>query len=223
MRAAAVIPAGGGGTRMGGPRRKQYLELAGVPVLVRAIRPFLEHPAFEWVVVALPADEVAHPPVPLPAGVGVVVGGATRGDSVRAALDAVPPEADLVFVHDAARPLLDRTVLERVLDAAVGGVGAIAALPVADTLKRVGNGRAITATVPREGLWAAQTPQAFPRAVLVDAYARAAAEGIEATDDAALVERYGGRVVVVEGSSRNIKVTRPEDLALAEALLDGRT
>ncbi len=205
---------------MGAGVRKQYLELAGVPVLLRAIRPFLDHPAFVWVVVALPPEEAAAPPVPLPATVSVVAGGATRGDSVRAALAAVPEEAEAVFIHDAARPLLDEEVLERVLAAVAAGESAIAAVPVPDTLKRVGAGGEIQATVSREALWAAQTPQAFPRSVIVGAYARARTEGVEATDDAALVERYGGRVVVVQGSSRNVKVTRPEDLALAAALLD---
>ncbi len=219
MRAAAVIPAAGGGTRMGSGKRKQYLLLAGVPVLRRAVQPFLDHAAFEWVIVALPPEEVADPPVPLPATVTIVAGGSTRGASVRAALAAVPPEADAVFIHDAARPLLERSVLDRVVAVAAGGVSVIAAVPVSDTLKRVDESGAVTATAPREALWSAQTPQAFPRALIVETYARAATDGVEATDDAALVEHYGGRVVVVEGSARNLKVTRPADLRVAEALL----
>lgn len=222
MRAAAVIPAGGAGVRMGGAKRKQYLELAGVPVLLRAVQPFLDHAAFEWVVVALPPSELARPPVALPATVRVVAGGDSRGDSVRAALAAVPAEADVVFIHDAARPLLDQSVLDRVVAAAGEGRSVIAAVPVADTLKRVGEAGAIEATVERRAMWAAQTPQAFPRAVIEDAYTRAAADGIEATDDAGLVEHYGGRVYVVEGSPRNLKITGRQDLALAEALLSRR-
>ncbi|MBW3552481.1 MAG: 2-C-methyl-D-erythritol 4-phosphate cytidylyltransferase [Gemmatimonadetes bacterium] len=203
---------------MGGVR-KQYLELAGQPILLHAVRAFLGHPAVSWVIVALPAEDVGSPPPFLPEGVTVVAGGAERGDSVRLALDAVPHSAEVVLIHDAARPLVTRDVIDRTLDAAAGGAGAVAAIPVSDTLKRVGEGSAIQATVERAGLWRAQTPQAFPRRMIVDAYARAAAEGLTATDDAALVERFGGRVVVVEGSSRNLKVTTREDLRLAELLL----
>jgi 2-C-methyl-D-erythritol 4-phosphate cytidylyltransferase len=217
VRAAAVIPAGGTGLRMGGDVRKQYLELAGEPMLLRTLRTFREHPSVEWVIVALPPADVHGPPFRLPDDVVVVPGGAGRGDSVRAGLAAVPEAADVVLVHDAARPLVTRAVVDRVLAAVGGGVGAIAAVPVADTLKRVDGSRTITGTVERERLWRAQTPQGFPRAALVDAYRRAAEEGVAATDDAALVERYGGRVVVVEGDERNLKVTRPEDLRVAEA------
>ncbi len=222
MRAAAIVPAGGAGSRMGedGPR-KQYLELGGEPILVRALRPLLAHPEIEGVVVALPAEDLADPPFPLPPGVVVVAGGRERGDSVRSALAAVPAEADVVLIHDGARPLLDAALVERTLRAvaAGAGAGAIAAIPVADTLKRVSAEGSIVETVDRRGLWRAQTPQAFPRALIADAHGRAEAEGVTATDDAALVERYGGRVVVVEGDERNIKITRPEDLVLAELLL----
>jgi 2-C-methyl-D-erythritol 4-phosphate cytidylyltransferase len=220
MRAAAIVPAGGAGTRMGGSgRRKQYLELGGEPILLRALRPLLAHPEIEWVVVALPAEHVAEPPFPLPPGVLLVAGGRERGDSVRSALRVVPAEADVVVIHDGARPLLDLALVERTLRAAGGSAGAIAAIPVADTLKRVSAEGSITETVDRRGLWRAQTPQAFPRALVVGAYERAEVEGVTRTDDAALVERYGGRVFVVEGDERNIKITRPEDLALAELLL----
>lgn len=199
--------------------RKQYLELAGEPILLRALRPFLAHPAFHWVVVALPAEDMADPPLFLPEGVTVVAGGETRGDSVRYALDAVPRSADVVLVHDAARPLLSRAVIDRVLDTAATGIGAVAAVPVADTLKRVAPDGAIRETLDRAGLWHVQTPQGFPLDLVVEAYRRAAEQRLVATDDAALVERYGGRVVVVEGDVRNIKVTRPQDLGLAETFL----
>jgi 2-C-methyl-D-erythritol 4-phosphate cytidylyltransferase len=220
IRAAAVIPAGGAGRRMGeGIVRKQYLELAGEPILVRAIRPFLEHPAFHTVVVALPAEDMADPPLFLPAGVTVVAGGETRGDSVRYGLNAVPRSADVVLIHDAARPLLSRAVVDRVLETAATGIGAVAAIPVVDTLKRVAPDGAIRETLDRAGIWRVQTPQGFPLPLILDAYRRAAEQRFVATDDAALVERYGGRVVVVEGDVRNIKVTRPEDLDLAETFL----
>jgi 2-C-methyl-D-erythritol 4-phosphate cytidylyltransferase len=220
VRAAAVLPAGGAGLRMGdGAVRKQYAVLGGEVVLLRSLRPFLEHPKVEWVVVALPAGDVAAPPVALPDGVVVIEGGSERGESVRNALAAVPAAADVVLIHDAARPLLPAAVLDRVLGAVEPETGAIAAVPVGDTLKRVGESGLIRETVDRTALWRAQTPQAFPRGMIVGAYRRAAADGITATDDAALVERYGGRVVVVEGDVRNLKITRPEDLLLAELLL----
>ncbi len=220
MRVAAVLPAGGAGLRMGDRGvRKQYTELAGEPVLLRSLRPFLDHPEVEWIVVALPADDVEGPPFELPPGVTVVPGGVERGDSVRAALAAVPEAAEAVLIHDAARPLVPPAVVDRVLRALGPDVGAIAAVPVADTLKEVDGGGTITRTVDRSTLWRAQTPQGFPRSMVVDAYERAAAEGAAATDDAALVERYGGRVVVVEGDTRNLKITRPEDLRLAEVLV----
>lgn len=224
MRVAAVIPAGGSGTRMGeGGIRKQYLELAGKAILLRALRPILAHAAVEWVVVALPLEDVEDPPFTFPDGVVLVEGGAERGSSVRRALEAVPAEADTVLIHDGARPLLSADLVERVLRAVGRNNGAVAAIPVSDTLKRVGDDRSIVATVDRSGLWRAQTPQAFPRSMVDAAYSRAATEGVGATDDAALVERYGGRVVVVEGDPLNLKVTRPEDLALAELLLRVQT
>lgn len=217
-RAAVVVPAGGAGRRMGDVR-KQYLELAEEPLLLRAIRPFLDHPHIDWIIVALPAEDMAAPPLFLPEGVTVVAGGAERGDSVRLGLEAVSEAADIVLIHDAARPLLPRAVVDRTMAAAAKGVGAVAAIPVTDTLKRVAPDGTVEATMERAGLWRAQTPQAFPRGMIMDAYARAARDGVAATDDAALVERYGGRVVVVEGSPRNLKVTTPEDLRVARLLL----
>jgi 2-C-methyl-D-erythritol 4-phosphate cytidylyltransferase len=122
-------------------------------------------------------------------------------------------------IHDAARPLVRRAVLERVLDAIEPDTGAIAAVPVADTLKRVDEDGRITGTVDRRGLWRAQTPQGFPRMMIVGAYERAVSDGVTATDDAALVEHYGGRVRVVEGDTRNLKITWPEDLRRVERIL----
>lgn len=219
-----MIPAGGAGVRMGdGGIRKQYLMLGGEPILLRAIRPILAHPSVEWVIVAVPAEDAADPPFDFPAGVVLVEGGAERGDSVRRALEAVPPEADTVVIHDGARPLLSTEVVERVLRAVGPEAGAVAGVPVADTLKRVAADGSITATVDRRELWWTQTPQAFPRGMIDGAYRRAATEGVTATDDAALVERYGGRVVMVAGDVRNLKVTRPEDMALADLLLRAQT
>ncbi len=217
-RAGAVIVAAGVGRRLGGEVRKQYLEIAGEPVLLWAIRPFLEHPEIGAVVVVLPPEDVEDPPVWLrELEVTLVPGGAERGDSVWNGLQALPEEAAPVLIHDGARPFVSAEIIERVLAGARSG-GAIAAIRVADTIKQVDEEGRIEETLDRSGLWQAQTPQGFPREVILSAYRQARQEGLQATDDAALCERYGARVVVVEGSAENLKITRPADLVLAEAL-----
>ncbi|MBR9990589.1 MAG: 2-C-methyl-D-erythritol 4-phosphate cytidylyltransferase [Gemmatimonadetes bacterium] len=220
---AVVIPAGGAGLRMGGVS-KPLLELAGRSLLERSVRPFLDRDDVRWVIIALPPELAAAPPHWLMSDrrIDVVAGGAERGDSVRNALAAVPMEADIVLVHDAARPLVSAEVIERCVAAAAGGISAIAAIPVVDTIKEVDEGGRVTATPDRRTLWAAQTPQAFPAEVLRNAHARASADGISTTDDAALVARYGCKVIVVEGAPENLKITSPADLAVAEMLLRNR-
>lgn len=221
-RAAVVIPAAGGGRRMAAAQPKQFLALEGEPVLLHSLRPFLAHPLVEWAVVALPPELASRPPAwlaDLDRRLIFVAGGAERGDSVRAALEAVPAAAEVVLVHDAARPLVDRGIIDRVLAVAATGAGAVAAIQVTDTIKQADDSGRIVATPERKSLWRAQTPQAFPRAMLLRAYRRAAADQVQATDDAALVERYGGVVFVVEGSPHNLKITAPDDLVLAGALL----
>lgn len=223
-RVAVVVPAGGSGRRMGGVR-KQFLELLGEPMLVRALRPFLARTDVEWVVVALPAEDAADPPAwltSLDPRVRITAGGAERTDSVRAGLACVPPEATVVLVHDAARPLLPGDVVERVIRAAAGGVGVIPGVAVEDTLKEVDGERRVMRTVDRSRLWRAQTPQGFPSELLLEAHRRAQDAATGATDDAALVERIGGTVIVVDGSPENIKVTSAADVALAEAILKER-
>lgn len=220
-RVAVLIPAGGSGSRMGGVR-KPLLQLGGEPVLARTLRPFLARHDVAWVVVAVPRDMLDDPPAWLlaDARVALVEGGAERSDSVRNALGAVPAEAEIVLVHDAARPLVTPDIIERCVAAARDGRSAVAAIRVIDTIKEVDEGGRIVATPDRRRLWAAQTPQAFPAAMLRRAHARAREERIGATDDAALVARYGGTVVVVEGAPENLKITTPADVALAEALLE---
>jgi 2-C-methyl-D-erythritol 4-phosphate cytidylyltransferase len=221
VRAAAVIVAGGSGTRFGGPVRKQYLEIGGVPVLLRAVRPFLAHPRIHQTVVVLPADDVADPPEWL-AGlpIRIVTGGAERADSVLAGLRAVDEDVDRVLIHDGARPFVATDVIDRVLDAEGG---AIAAVPVTDTIQQVDAGGVIIHTPDRSALWQAQTPQGFPRAAILEAYRRAGAEGVAATDDAAIYARYADPVRVVMGAYENLKVTRPADLPIAEAIATGLT
>jgi len=219
-----VLAAAGKGTRIGGGAPKQYRALGGIPVVLRALRPFTTHPEVAQVVLVLPPDEAGAPPPFLVelrgAGLALVAGGEERSDSVRAGLAALRDECTIVLVHDAARPFVDRAVIDEVIRHARAGEGAVAALPLSDTVKEAaaGDPSRVGRTVPRDRLWRAQTPQGFPRKLLADAYARAATRGISATDDAALVEAVGGVVRLVPDSARNFKITTPEDLALAELL-----
>jgi 2-C-methyl-D-erythritol 4-phosphate cytidylyltransferase len=209
---------------MGGAR-KPFLELDGAPLLLHALRPFLAHPEVACVVVALAREDADAPPLwlrELEPRVRVIAGGATRTESVFAALEALPEEVEIVLVHDAARPLVTRDLVDRCIRGVGEGVGAVVGVRVSDTLKEVDEGDWITGTPDRSGFWHAQTPQGFPKRPLLDAYRGARREGAEATDDAALFARAGGRVRMVEGSRWNLKVTVPEDLEIARVLLARR-
>jgi len=228
-----LLPAAGQGERAGAGELKQFRPICGVPMLLRAIRPFAQHLRVSQIVVALPPEFAAQPPPWLREVMSqrlqVVAGGATRADSVAHALERLDPACRIVLVHDAARPFVSQDVINAVIAAAEAGSGVVAAVPVGDTLKRVeeaGNadqptrspdGPAVRETVDRRGLWRAQTPQGFPRAWLEEAYARRAGAG-DLTDDAQLVERLGRTVVLVRDHSTNIKVTTADDFLLAEAL-----
>jgi 2-C-methyl-D-erythritol 4-phosphate cytidylyltransferase len=225
--------AAGRGLRIGGETAKQYLLIAGVPMVLRALRPFTSHPDVVHVVLVLPPEDAVQPPAFLSGLSGpsasspsafsaltVVPGGTHRGDSVRAGLSALRADCTIVLVHDAARPFVERTLIDAVIGLARGGEGAVPAVPLSDTLKEATakDSTLIRRTRPRARLWRAQTPQGFPRAVLEKAHARAARYGHRATDDAALVEAIGVPVRLVPDSCRNLKVTTREDLALAELL-----
>ncbi len=194
-------------------------------MVLRALRPFAAHPDVARIALVLPAADAADPPPFLRglvgAGLVVVPGGPERADSVVAGLAALGPDCTTVLVHDAARPFVERAVIDAVITCARAGEGAVAAVRVSDTLKEASADDAtrIARTVARDGLWRAQTPQGFPRAVLERAYA--ARQGGAPTDDAALVERTGVPVRLVPDSPRNLKITTAEDLAIAE-LLAGR-
>jgi 2-C-methyl-D-erythritol 4-phosphate cytidylyltransferase len=224
------VVAAGSGVRFGGQTPKQYLPIGGVPMVLWALRPFTSHPEVAHVVLVLPPSDAAHPPGFLSAlvalspssgqALSIVPGGVHRGDSVRAGLAALPHDCLVILVHDGARPFPERTVIDLVIGHARRGEGACPAIPLSDTLKEVdpSDSTRITRTRPRARLWRAQTPQGFPRKLLEEAHARAARTGHRATDDSALVESMGHPVRLVPDSSRNIKITTPEDLALAELL-----
>jgi 2-C-methyl-D-erythritol 4-phosphate cytidylyltransferase len=220
-----LIPAAGAGARFGAETPKQYTEIAGRPLLHHAVRALASHPAIEVVFVVLAVDDQRFAGVDWSAFgdriAPLFCGGPTRRDSVLNGLiamaDMVNPD-DWVLVHDAARPCLDDATLKRLIDAVSGDdVGGILAVPVADTLKRAADDGRIAATEARDGLWQAQTPQMFRHAVLVRALAGAG----DVTDEAAAVEALGLRPRLVQGSARNLKVTYPEDVAVAAALLAG--
>jgi 2-C-methyl-D-erythritol 4-phosphate cytidylyltransferase len=229
-RVTAILPAAGLGTRMGAETLKQFLELDGVPVLIFTLRRLAACPAITDFIVATRADEVdsvaariARENLDRP--VRVVRGGDTRQDSVANALTEVPDNADLILVHDAVRPLVTRDQIERVIAEALSCDAAILGIPAMDTVKEVKRASLpadvalITATIPRERVVLAQTPQVFRAALLLEAFARARQDGVSASDEAGLVERIGRDVHVVVGSERNLKITRPGDMQLAEFYL----
>lgn len=219
----AIIAAGGSGRRMGKEINKVFLPLAGRPVLARSAAAMAACPEVDSLVVVIAAGEERAAEALL-AGQDlakpwqVVTGGSERQHSVANALAAVPVEADIILVHDGARPLVEPAAVSAAVAAAREHGAAGVAVPVKDTIKQVAGG-IITATPDRAGLWAMQTPQAFTANLLRQAYATAGRDGWLATDDAALVERLGTEVAIVRGSYRNLKITTPEDLAVAEALL----
>ncbi len=226
-----VIPAGGIGSRIGCNRPKQFLSLAGIPILVRTCRIFLSRNDIHIVAVAAPTDfyqetvDLLHTHLNKKEVTKMVftLGGATRQDSVRAGLDALPAEINVVLVHDAARPLVDQATIDRCLLGAVEYGAVIAAVPVKDTLKLVGDEATIDQTVDRSALWQAQTPQAIRRDLLTQAFAKAAQKKFIGTDEASLLEAVGIPVRIVAGNERNVKITRPEDFDIATAVLAEET
>ena len=220
----AVIVAGGSGRRVGGGELKQFRWVAGKPMLLHSVQRLQSRREVGLVVVVLPRDYVADPPPWLlqcdTDRLLLAHGGRERAESVWNGLGDVPDDARVVLIHDAARPLATEAMIGRVIGAARAGTGAIAALPVTDTLKRVGADGRVIETVDRDGLWRAQTPQGFPRDMILAAHRAARRDGVSATDDAALCERLGFPVVVVRGSEKALKVTSEADFARADALAD---
>ncbi|WP_404406712.1 2-C-methyl-D-erythritol 4-phosphate cytidylyltransferase [Jeotgalibacillus malaysiensis] len=221
MNYEVVIPAAGRGKRMGADRNKLLLELNGVPVIIHTLRIFEKDPLCSGVILVIHPDDhgtlgkllkqyriekVTH----------MVRGGEERQHSVYEGLKAAA--ADIVMVHDGARPFIKQDVIHRLAEAAASDGGAIAAVPVKDTIKKVQNGL-VTETVERSSLWSVQTPQAFQLDILMSAHQEAVRTGFLGTDEASLVEKTGGKVAVIESDYDNIKLTTKEDLVFAEAIL----
>ena len=243
MKVVVIIPAAGFGTRMApmpvgakgkqkkSPPTKQFTELGGTPILIHTLRKFAAVEAVSEVWIALRENEIAgfrarlesEAKDVLEKKVELVVGGEHRQQSVEHALQAIAAAADdIVLVHDAVRPLVTREIIEEVIEAAKKYGAAIAGLPAVDTVKQVertAEGALIKATIPRAGIVMAQTPQGFRYNVIKKAFDEASADGFLGTDEASLVERSGHEVVVVMGSPRNIKITTPADMELAEFYL----
>lgn len=226
-----LIAAAGSGRRMGADRNKLLLPLAGRPVLAWTLDAALACPAIRWIgLVGQPRDAEAISAIVNAAApdrpVVWIVGGETRQDSVSRGLAALPADAEAVLIHDGARCLVAPELLQRCVtalaEAVVAGAGIVAAIPVTDTIKEVDGSGTISATPDRSRLWAAQTPQGFGVAQLREAHATACAEGWSVTDDAALFERLGLPVRVLEASPANIKLTTTFDLTIAEAVLARR-
>lgn len=227
---SALVAAGGRGVRLGAEQPKQFIEIAGRTILEHGIDRFRSHPLVAEVVVAVPPEHLQRIADRFD-GLGwsqvrCVEGGARRQDSVENAFRAARPDATVLAVHDAARPFVSAAVIERTIAAALAYGAAIAALPVRDTVKQAAGERGaatrpIAATLPREDVFLAQTPQAFRRDVLDRAFAIGRAESIEATDEAMLAERAGCPVHLVEGEAGNVKITTPEDLTSARRRLEG--
>ena len=223
MSVCAVVPAGGMGTRMGGNVPKQFLELNGKPILYYTLKTLQGCGIISELILVVPekeydnacADWLGKPEIVKK----IVIGGEKRQDSVYNGFCEVSPQTEIVLVHDGVRPFLSRRMIQESVDVAREYGAAITAIPVYDTIKRVDTSGLVLQTVDREGLWRVQTPQVFRYELLKDAFKKANSEKFYGTDEGTLIKHLGKPVKVVEGSERNIKITRPEDLTLSESFI----
>lgn len=224
---SAVILAAGSGTRFDQKKAKQYVKVAGVPVLVRSVLAFSESELIHEIVVVtrkedVPDTEVLLKEYGVAASVRVVAGGDTRRQSAQNGFEAISPKADFVAIHDAARCLVTPQMIEAAMEAAFVTGAAACADRTTDTLKRTNGANIITETIDRENVWAVQTPQIFRRDLYLTASAMAEKDGFVGTDDCMLVERIGCSVQLVDCGRTNLKITYPEDVTVAEAILTAR-
>lgn len=226
MTFVALVTAAGSGSRMGADMPKQYLDMNGLPVLVRTLLAFETHPLIDWVVLTVPpGDEgVCRSRLLKPFKLGkvcaIVEGGASRQISVLNGLETAA-ESDVVVIHDGVRPLVSQDIITSTIKAAQTSGAAVACVPVLDTVKKKRGSH--LKTISRADLWLAHTPQTFRTALILEAHRKAAREGLDGTDDCSLVEAMGHPIVVVEDSRENIKITTPEDLDLALMFLKRRS
>ncbi|HCE67278.1 MAG: 2-C-methyl-D-erythritol 4-phosphate cytidylyltransferase [Geobacteraceae bacterium GWC2_55_20] len=229
FKSIALIPAAGMGKRMGASVNKQYLLLDGLPIVARTISVFERSPLIDSIYLVIPAEEIPYCREHVVEACGfkkvaaIIPGGKERQNSVMNGLNAIRDIADdddVILIHDGVRPLVTEAILSESISVARIMDGALAAVPAKDTIKVVSNGIVVD-TPPRDTLWQAQTPQSFRFGIIHAAHLSAEAAGFTGTDDASLIERNGGKIGIVRGDYRNIKITTPEDLILAEAFLAG--
>jgi 2-C-methyl-D-erythritol 4-phosphate cytidylyltransferase len=225
MRTVAIVPAAGSGNRMGRDVSKQYLSLGGTPLLVHTLKVFEECPLVDSLLVIVPPQDIEFvrnhilAPWGLKKVAGVISGGKERQDSVRAGIEALDPDAGVVIIHDAVRPFIAVELISQCIRAAREEGAVTVGVPVKDTVKEVAPDGRIMRTCDRSLLWLTQTPQVFRRDIIENAHRAAVRDGFRGTDDTSLVERLGIAVRMIRGDYGNIKITTPEDLVIAEALL----
>ena len=229
MKTVAIIPAGGAGKRLKAHVAKQHLLLDHVPVLVHALKVFQKSKVIDYIVLALPPDDLASAwqglinKYGLTKVTAIVAGGMERQDSVRNGLVVIDDRCDIVLVHDSVRPFVTEKMIRQVVAAARATGAAAIGVKAKDTIKETKKDNIVAVTVPRQNLWLTQTPQAFKFELLKKAYKKAYDEKFYGTDDASLVERIRKKVKMIEGSYENIKITTPEDLVMAKALLKSKS
>ena len=229
MKITAIITAGGSGKRMGSKTAKQYIEVKGRPIIVHTLDRFKEADFIDEVIIVVPPSDVQSFRESIIESYGfspawkVVAGGDERQNSVKNGLDAVSADSEIVVIHDGVRPFVTNDMIKRSVDAAVLYGAGVVAMPLKETVKKVGSDKSIRETVDRSSLWGAQTPQTFRTKLIKSAFEKAQHDGFIGTDDAMLVERLGMGVKVIEGDYHNIKITTPEDICVAEAILKIRS
>ncbi|HEX7504850.1 MAG TPA: 2-C-methyl-D-erythritol 4-phosphate cytidylyltransferase [Syntrophales bacterium] len=228
MSTVAIVPAAGTGNRMGRERSKQYLSLAGMPILVWTLKVLEECPLVDGLLVVVPPQDIEFvrntilSPCNLNKVNGVIPGGKERQDSVRAGVEALDRDTDLVIIHDAVRPFISIELISQCIRAAREEGAVTVGVPVKDTVKEVAPDGRVLRTCDRSLMWLTQTPQAFRRDIIENAHHAAVRDGFRGTDDTSLVERLGIAVRMIRGEYSNIKITTPDDLILAETMLAGR-
>ncbi len=224
MKVSAIIAGGGSGKRMLSQENKLFIKIGGMPVLAMTLSVFEATEIIDEIILVVPSDEIDRARDLVDGHsfrkvAKIVAGGATRQGSVSNGLDAMSRDADIAVIHDGARPFVTREIIVRAVNEIKSGHAVVVGMPVKDTVKTIDDGGFVTKTLDRQYLWNAQTPQVFKASEIRQAHARAGKIGLEATDDSKLVERLGGTVRMIQGSYENIKITTPEDIRTAEAIL----